>query len=100
MVDMSQNFANPENITGIPQFFQYVNNLVGGQAGPGLLLVVFVVSFIASKTDDTETAFMVSSVITFGASWLMLMGGLVQGYHIVITSLMILVSVMLKAGRR
>jgi len=54
----------PENMTGIIGFLQYVNSMTGGFLGLGFLIIIFMVSFLSTKSFTYERAFGFSAFLT------------------------------------
>ncbi len=62
---MANPFAYPSaNLTSIEQLLPFVNTLTGGYFGTIILLMIFVITFIAGKSFSTEKALSFSGFIT------------------------------------
>jgi hypothetical protein len=57
-------FNYSENITGIFEFIQVTNIFVGGMLGMGMLIVIFMVSFLSTKNFSYDKAFGFSAFLT------------------------------------
>lgn len=88
-------FAPPSNVTGIVDVFSYGNTVTGGLFGIALLLIVFVVSFVALKVYPTEKAMAASSFTTALTSYMLSAVSLVPNYAVLITTIMVIASVFL-----
>jgi len=61
---MTYNFSGLENNTNILEFFTVVNTMTGDWLVLGLLLTIFVITFIGFKGYETLTALRTSAFIT------------------------------------
>ena len=64
---MASTYPN-ESIQGMVGFMQYTNTLVNGWLGPGMLIMIGLVSFLATKNFTTDRAFGFASFITMIAA--------------------------------
>jgi len=53
--------APPDNMTGFVEFLQYTNYLTGNLIGLGILLVIYIVSFIATKAYPSDRSIIFSA---------------------------------------
>lgn len=81
-------FAYPENITGFVEFVQYTNTLVNGMLGMGILIIVFMVSFLSAKSYSYERAFGFSSFLTMISAILLRFMNLITDWMLSIAIIM------------
>lgn len=72
-------FAYPSsNLTSIEQLLPFVNTLTGGFFGVVVLLMIFVITFIAGKSFSTEKALSFSGFLTLIVGIMFRMLGLIN----------------------
>jgi len=59
------NFSNGTSVEGIGSWFQYTSTLLGDWLGIGIMILIFLASFIISLASGTRKALMVSGFISF-----------------------------------
>ena len=59
------NFSNGTSVDGVGSFVQYANVMLGNKFGLGILLLIWLASFIMSLSVGTKKALMTSSFISF-----------------------------------
>ena len=81
------------NITGYEDLFEYSNEITNNMFGISLLLIIFMVSFVASKNLPTEKAFSISCFTTYMASIFLAIMHLISGEIILLMTLLTALSV-------
>ena len=94
---ISDNF---DNITGVHQVFLGINNATNGYLALFLMLGVFIITFIALKRYDNETAFMLSSLTTSLFGGLLWGAGMINYGYILIPLIILIVSIFMKVISR
>ena len=103
MVYREYNLTGMNNSTGIVELMQTVNEeLMFNYFGLGLLLAIFVVSFISffnGSGGNTSKSFAASSFICFAFSILFMMLGIIPSYLIYVCLILAAVSIVMVKNR-
>lgn len=91
-------FPNATNITSIQKLMQFDNTITGGMFGIVLLIALWFVSFLGLGLYPKERSIMVASFITFLASILLAVIGIIDGRVSVLMLLMVFASVFFLKG--
>ena len=89
---MAWTFPIP-NVTGYVDLFTYSNEVTNNMFGLGILMIIFVVSFVVSKNLPTEKAFSMACFTTTMTSYFLAILQLVSGEIILIMTLLTALSV-------
>lgn len=81
------------NVTGYVDLFKYGNEITNNMLGLGILLIIFMVSFVASKSLPTEKAFSIACFTTTMASYFLAIMQLISGEIILMMTLLTALSV-------
>ena len=90
----------PENMTGIIDFLTYTNYLTDGFLGAGFLIIIFMVSFLSTKTFTYERAFAFSSFLTMISAILLRFMSLINDWILSLTVILLVFSVILLMRER
>lgn len=91
---MAAPYPNP-NVTGYVELLQYTNTVTNNLFGLGLLLMIFIVSFLSLKIYTTERAFATASFITAMSSYFLAILGLIATIIVVVPTIMALISIII-----
>ena len=90
----------PENMTGIMDFLTYTNSLTNGFLGAGFLIIIFMVSFLSTKTFSYERAFGFSSFLTMISAILLRFLNLINDWILALTVILLVFSIILLTKER
>ena len=82
-----------QNVTGMLQLFTYANNITNNWLGAGILLAVWVISFVAMKQFRVERAMAASTFMVSIIGILLRMLGFVTDKIVILSVLALAVSV-------
>lgn len=89
-------YAEPVNMTGIVDIFEYANSVSSNTFGVGIIIALYLIIFISLKLkgEQTSNCFIVAGFITVIPSIFFLLLGLINGWHLFITISMIVIPVL------
>ena len=75
-------YATPTNITGFIEMFRYTNEVSGNIFGTGILLSLFLISFMYLKMNGErlQPSIMASGFLTSFVAIILFLMGIVEGY--------------------
>lgn len=94
------NFSNGTSVTGIGSFFQYANYAIDGKLGLLIMLISYIVPFLALKAASTDKAFAGASFFGFIISLMLYRIGLIPFAYLIISIIMLVVAVLLARSER
>ncbi len=90
---MAINYSYPNNITGFMDFLNYTNNMTSGFLGIGILIIVFFVSFLSTKSYTYERAFAFASFLTMISALLLRFIGFIDNSVFSISVIILVIAI-------
>lgn len=93
MYNISNGTGNLTNAQDLAQYMTWVNSATGGWLGNVIVAIVFILALILLNRNQSGEAFIGSSFIAFMTALLLSLIGVVNGWVVVITFMMLAVSI-------
>jgi hypothetical protein len=94
------NYSGGNSVTGIGNLFQYSNYIIGDKLGILIMLIAYIVPFLALKSSSTDKAFAGASFFGFIITLLLYRINLVTFTPLIFAGILLLAAVLMARSER